>query len=516
MKSNAGISEEISRITTYLVSEPAPSCPSAACYNHGIPVSAGVRHYYAYGKADSGSKRYKCRECGKTFSVAQRSTLRQRLPQKNLQVFKLLMNKVPFARICEVTGISMQTLYDKLDFIHRQALAFAAKHERKLPELTAVQKHYIAVDRQEYSVNWSQRKDKRNVVLRAIGSADLASGYVFGMHLNFDPGLDAVAVEADAAACGDFAAQLPFRQYARLWLTPDYSKAISNTAKRMAKKPGRPPLTLGDEIADAYTDSEAREDVESPELLTTEERFPTNGMQVKTEYTMYAHFYYLRQLFQHADKVRFFLDQESGIRAAVLAAFEQEIRTRHCDAFYVRLGKELSVDEKRKVVAASRAAFKAVHDANPALTPAEVQVLMMKTEMARAAEIGKWSDRWLMHPAPNNAEPKKAICYLTDYGDYGEDHLARLYLKASLHPIDRFFMLIRRRLSLLERPIGSASKVGRTWYGYSAYQPENITKVLEVFRVFYNYCLAGKDGKTPAVRLGLVDRNIGMDQILSN
>ena len=64
-------------------------------------------------------------------------------------------------------------------------------------------------------------------------------------------------------------------------------------------------------------------------------------------------------------------------------------------------------------------------------------------------------------------------------------------------------MQVRRRLSLLERPIGTASKAGRTWYGYSAYRPENIVKVLDIFRVYYNYSLLGQDKQTPALRLGL-------------
>jgi hypothetical protein len=75
-------------------------------------------------------------------------------------------------------------------------------------------------------------------------------------------------------------------------------------------------------------------------------------------------------------------------------------------------------------------------------------------------------------------------------------------------------MQVRRRISLLERPIGTSSKAGRTWYGYSAYRPENIEKVLDVFRVFYNYCLAGKDGNTPAMRLGLVDRVMEPQEII--
>jgi len=51
------------------------------------------------------------------------------------------------------------------------------------------------------------------------------------------------------------------------------------------------------------------------------------------------------------------------------------------------------------------------------------------------------------------SEPQKAVCYLTDYEDYDPDHLAWLYNKASLHAIDCFLMQVRRRLSLLERPI---------------------------------------------------------------
>lgn len=82
-----------------------------------------------------------------------------------------------------------------------------------------------------------------------------------------------------------------------------------------------------------------------------------------------------------------------------------------------------------------------------------------------------------------------------------------------MHTIDRFFMQVRRRLSILERPIGSASSA-RTWYGYSAYNPETIVKMLGIFRVFYNYCLTGKDGKTPSMRLGLAKGKVSLEDII--
>jgi hypothetical protein len=111
------------------------------------------------------------------------------------------------------------------------------------------------------------------------------------------------------------------------------------------------------------------------------------------------------------------------------------------------------------------------------------------------------------------SEPERAACYLTDFGDYDPDHLKRRYNKASLHAIDCIFMQVRRRRSILEHPIASASSGGRTWFGYSAYNPVTIVKMFGIFRVFYNYCLAGQDGKTPAMRLGLAKGKVALEDI---
>ena len=51
-------------------------------------------------------------------------------------------------------------------------------------------------------------------------------------------------------------------------------------------------------------------------------------------------------------------------------------------------------------------------------------------------------------------------------------------------------------------------------YGYSAYNPETIVKMLGIFRVFYNYCLTGKDGKTPSMRLGLAKGKVSLEDII--
>jgi hypothetical protein len=510
IKSNAAIDEERSRFLADLIGRPAPSCPDASCSNHSAPVSRGHDSYQSFGLTKSGSQRYRCKACGKTFAVGN-STTGHKLPHKNRTVFSLLMNKSPMRRICEVADIDPKTLYGKIGFLQVQCLAFVSERERRLRGGMALPRLYLATDRQDYIVNWAQQQDRRNVVLHAVGTADNVTGYVFGLHLNYDPALDAEAVERAVVAAGDYQSTPPFRRYARCWLRADYQAAA---ARRVAAGRRLTRSDLQSAIAATYAEAVQREDVEVAEAPDPSRRLPARGVQIHAEYTLYGHFFFLRQLFGGVEKLRFCMDQDSGMRAACLAAFQPEIKARKADAFYVRIARDLTVSQKRVALAASRAQFETARRAHPGLSNSELQLLLIKAAIGRMAKIGKWQDRWLTDPFPSMSEPEKAVCYLTDYGDYDPDHLARLYHKASLHGIDRFFMQVRRRLSLLERPIATASNAERMWYGYGAYNPESIVKLLGIFRVFYNYCLAGKDGRTPAQRLGLARGTVSLEDII--
>lgn len=508
IKSNEAIAEERDRFLANLAEPPLPSCPDQGCTNHDVPVDKAA--YQSFGATRSGSKRYRCKACNKTFSVA-KATTGHKQPHKNRTIFSLLMNKTPLRRICEVADIGPEGLYGKVDFLYEQSKAFAASRERRLLEGMAIPRLYLSTDRQDYVVNWTRHSDRRNVMLHAVGTADLDTRYVFGMHLNYDPGLDSEQVEADALARGEYAIRTPFRRYARCWLQGDYDAAVrARTAGR--RKPTK--QDLHQSIEDAYADSELRADVEVSEAPGPARRLPTRGMQIHAEYTLYGHFFYLKQLLCGVEKLRFFMDQDSGMRAACLSAFQSEIATRRADAFYVRIAKRWTVPEKRNFIAASRAAFDQARSAHPGLSDFDLENLLIKERIASMAAIGKWQDKWLMHPFPNMSEPERAACYLTDFEDYDIDHLARLYNKASLHSIDCFFMQVRRRLSILERPLSSANNAGRMWYGYSAYNPMMIVKMLSIFRVFYNYCIAGQDGKTPAMRLGLAKGKVALEDII--
>ncbi len=100
-------------------------------------------------------------------------------------------------------------------------------------------------------INWSDAKDRRNIIFHAVGSADNTTGYVLGLHLNFDPSLDPDDIERDAIASGDYEVRTAYRQYARLWLRGDYIEAIK---KSRAKRFGIHAGSLRDNIAATYED----------------------------------------------------------------------------------------------------------------------------------------------------------------------------------------------------------------------------------------------------------------------
>ena len=433
-KNNLAIQEEIYRFSDYLKLKEEPSCPEPSCSNHTISINLGKGHYQSFGKTKSGSRRYRCKVCGKTFSIGG-APLRQKKPHLNKLIFKLLMNKFPFCRICEVAEISPKALYGKINFLCQQCQAFAGKRERRLLDGMPIRRVYVGVDRQDYVVNWTNRRDKRNIILHAVGSADNKTGYVFGMHLNFDPLLDPRKVEQEAVAIGDYDLPHPFRRYAKLWLNCDYIEAIKRKDKR---KNGRHNVSLTEEISDTYAEALSREDIEVFESPNGSTQLPSKGMQVHAEYILYGHFFFLKKLFTGVEKVRFFLDQDSGMRAACLGAFQPEIQARKCDVFYVRINTKMTVPERQAALEKSRNEFRRIQNIHHELSKREVKLLLIKQRLASMVEIGKWKDRWLTHPFPDMSEPEKSICYLTDYGGYDEDHLAWLYNKASMHAINRF------------------------------------------------------------------------------
>lgn len=512
MKSNRGIHEEMQRLGRYL--KPTEYfCPSEACENRTVPVGT-PKAYRAFGTNAHGSKRMQCCKCKKTFVTTGKPAKGQHETHLNKTIFNMLVNQVALSRIVKMLEISWEVLYHRIDFIHRQCMLFAANRERRLKTLS-IERLYMAVDRQDYLVNWTERKDKRNVVLMGLAASDNKTGYVFCNALNFDEEADRNAVEEDSAKSSDTSLPAPFRKYARVWTERDY---IETRQRKIPKsKQTVMPGQLMADINQSYSEQSLQEDVEVFDAKSGTEKLPNYGMQVHAEYTMIGMFRHLKELVGNCEQWRFFLDQESGIRAAVFHAFAPEIKNHTCEAFYVRIAKDLVQEEKLKLMNDARRAFEEVQELHPSLDEKQVELLMLKNEIAQKREVGLYKDTWIQAPLPTMSESEKAMCWLTEHETFDEDHVAWLYNKASLHSVDSYFMKTRRSIAMCERPMHSASSVGRIWSAYQAYNPLILKQMLGIYRVYHNFCdtpMKGAKKTTPAMRLGLSDAILPLEDIL--
>lgn len=519
IKSNLAIVEELHRLSAYLEEESKtePSCPHEGCANHGVSIATKGR-YQRYGRTEAGSQRWLCNSCEKKFSEPERDRKRPCSHEEAL-LFRMLVNKVNLRSIADILEISLPTVYAKIDLIHAKCLAFLADRERRLPEL-GLRRLYLCADRQDFVLNWTNRHNKRNVALTAVATADNRSGYVFGMNSNYDPSIDTADMEAQAIAAGDFGIPDPsHRRYARFWTTPDFDEARTDDPRAVTA----PVSNSGDvwgNVADGYKEIEALPDPEAKERLPKQSMLPARGSQVHFEYTVHAHFRLLKEMLGPVGKIRFFMDQDETLRAACITTFAEEIKAGTADAFYVRIDKGMYNEQRDQLVAASTAELEAhkLRVGRPEMTDWRAAVELIEIELTKMQQV-TLRDRWIRHPNGTGGEPMKAICWLTDREGVSVSvrQAAIVFARASLHTVDRYFMLLRRKVSALERPIQTASNEGRVWHGYAPYNPELLQKLLDIYRCFYNFVhipRKSRDKRTPAMRLGLARGPIRVSDIL--
>ncbi|WP_238593924.1 hypothetical protein, partial [Endozoicomonas atrinae] len=70
--------------------------------------------------------------------------------------------------MADITGMSSPAIYRMIDQIWKHCIAYTAYRERKLQHILKDRYLHIAVDRQEYTVNWKSRYDRRFTILLGI------------------------------------------------------------------------------------------------------------------------------------------------------------------------------------------------------------------------------------------------------------------------------------------------------------------------------------------------------------
>lgn len=494
IKSNLAVAEEFRRLLNLNNDHAGGACRTSGCPHFGLSAADHPKAYARFGLTTAGSPRYRCTACKKTFSIAASPTHRLRHPEKSELIFRLLINKSPMRRICEVADIRPETLYQRIGYLHNRVMSFTLEHEAPLRNGEPLDRSlHIAMDCQDYVLNWGSQFDRRTSTLSALAVTENITGYAFLMSLGFDPEPDAQTLDLEARASGDYDREPAYRRHARVALPGELEEMRAGKVNTPAESDG----------------------VEAIELLDPTQQLPSLGVRVHKSYSFFANMMLLARLTRGARNLRLYSDFDAAIRGPLHFAFGERMLAGDVETFFVRIAKEQTVDKKKLLIARAEQILAKYRDTEPELSAREAAIRMMAADYRAQRSAGtRPLSRWVQHPIPNMAEPSKQICYLSDRGAFSAGEVGALMFHASLHSVDRFQMQVRRRISLLERPILTASNQARRWHGYSAYNPMVVSKLLDLFRVAYNFSLPGADRRTPAMRMGLAKRPFTLSELI--
>ena len=525
IKSNAAIVAEIERLTDadgLLKLEETTGCRNDECVNFGLPIAFNRLSYLKKGQVFGYGQRYQCKACGSKVLLSRPVRLHDKHRRMAVDVFSRIANKSPVRGTIRGAGLaSTSSYYDIVTFIHDRCRVYSSAVDRALIDgkFKLPAEMNIESDSQIYTLNWPSRLDRRNIDLSCYCTVDTDSRFILGMHSNFDDRVDPFVINRKASLNGDMKQAEAFREFAQYWLAGDELKA----GRAMARKYKLKQDDLEQQIIDLYADAATREDVENIELQDMDPGFCTpclrNGMQVHLPYTVYGHWFLLHRLMQGAGvkTVQANMDIDSMSRAAFLCAFAEEVKRGEAHGFFVRFTKFQTVDQRRRIMGESRqrrTAFRNTLPEEVRRDPQAVSRAMMQAQFADGATFGKWKDVWYTHPLPAMNEPHKAVCSLTPLEGVTEDRKADLFLRAGIAQIDNVFQITRRLINAFERPVRTSSGHNAVWHGYSPYNPSMVQTYLTIFRAVNNFITVGKDGCTPAMRLGITKKPLGYEDIL--
>ena len=105
---------------------------------------------------------------------------------------------------------------------------------------------------------------------------------------------------------------------------------------------------------------------------------------------------------------------------------------------------------------------------------------------------------------------------ITNLSQLSTQNLAEVLYKVNMRAVNTYFNQIRRRASILERPLVSGRGEGKSFI-YSNFNPKYANYILTILRTYLNFCDTFKYNKgyvTPAMALGLTNRPYTFEDII--
>lgn len=244
-----------------------------------------------------------------------------------------------------------------------------------------------------------------------------------------------------------------------------------------------------------------------------------DGLHVNSTYTTIAHLWHLKQLL-NAKEWRFTTDEDNTIITSIMRVFSKEFMLGDAHHFLYKVDRTNTLRKAIKEYADSRAVLRnwAISEDLETKNVYKIAPLMLEKELIKhkfnkeiikdEKNVKVWANNPVVHPLPFRDTGYFEVDCTTDLSSYEPLQIAKMILKVNNKSTDTFINQIRRRISILERPLVTSRGDGKS-YIYSNFNPRYAQYAITILRTYYNFCKPTKIYKTwqtPAQRLGIADK----------
>lgn len=519
--SNLAVSEEIKRLATnnavkdiepeYVFHREDSICEETTPFSQ-------PKEFYRRGKSSSNSQKWQCKMCRKITNVLPTRAEKYSYNQKKNVILpsfaKMLVNRMPVSRMCEVLEISPKTYYHKLELLYRRCLEFLEHHEDKPMKKLSLNSVWLNTDKLIYNLNNVRKRghgglrydntEDKLMQTHIVVSGDVDTNYAFRTDVAYDWEMTMDKLTEDTLL------------YKEDHLS-DFSR--KNAHLRFSYAP-QPP---------SKNDTQSEDDWLNERAKIMKRGQYIDGFHTVSSYTVLAHLWLIKQKL-NTDKWRFVSDKDDTIMNGFYRVFNEEIKSGKAHHFLCKTdrSKDLQdayqeyvqgIEELKNWGLVNGLSDKSIRKIARNKLVSELSshhFHKVLTDGIRNYKV--WAQNPIEHPIPTNDKGFYEVDCTTDLSACGNEHIANMILKVSDRPTNTFMQLIRRRLSILERPLVTARGDGKS-YIYANFNPKYAQMAVTILRTYYNFCVAmkvkGKKNKlTPAQQLGLTTKQFSLKDII--
>ena len=251
-----------------------------------------------------------------------------------------------------------------------------------------------------------------------------------------------------------------------------------------------------------------------------------DGFHVNSTYTTYAHHWLINNLL-NVDKLFIVTDEDTALLTSLLRIHKEGISKNDTHIFTCKVDKELDKNEAYKQYLTHKENIKLWQEANnlkDGLGKSAIDLLahtifnndIYITQTINEKDYVVGTNDSIPHPFPYKDEGNRYINCVTDLSNLNCYELAEIMYRIDLRSINTFFNQIRRKVSILERPLSGGRGEGKS-YIYANFNPKYAQYMITILRTYLNFCETHKykgEEVTPAMRLGIAKKKYKIEDIL--